>query len=147
MKNINIKNRKARYEFEFIHKFEAGIMLYGSEIKSIRNADVSINEAFCYMKDGEVFIKNMYIKEYKYATHTNHEERRDRKLLLNKHELKKISNELKNQSITIVPLNLFINAKGLAKINIAVSRGKKIHDKRESIKKRDLERETARKFK
>jgi len=145
--NINIKNRKASFEYEFIDKFEAGIMLVGSEIKSLRNGDANITEAFCYIDNNEIFIKNLYIKQYSDASWTNHEERRDRKLLLHKREINRIKETLKNQSLTIIPANLYINNKGLAKINIAVARGKKNFDTRVTIKGRDIDRDMKREAK
>jgi len=140
-KNINIKNKKARFQYELIEKYTAGIVLTGTEIKSIRNSKASIAESFCEFNDGgELFVVNMYIEEYIYGTHFNHRPRAERKLLLNKRELKKLHKEVKNTGLTIVPLKLFINEKGYAKLIIALARGKKIHDKRETIKDRDNKR-------
>jgi SsrA-binding protein len=144
---INIVNRKARFEYEFLETFVAGIVLTGTEIKSIRNGKASIAEAYCFIKDGELYIKNMYIAEYEQGTYNNHDPRRVRKLLLNKHELKKLERKKKDVGITIIPVRLFINDKGLAKLEIALAKGKKLHDKRESIKERDVKRDLARKFK
>ena len=145
--NINIVNRKARFEYEFLETFVAGIVLTGTEIKSIRNGKASIAEAYCFIKDGELFVKNMYIAEYEQGTYNNHDPRRIRKLLLNKHELKKLERKKKDVGITIIPVRLFINDKGLAKMEIALAKGKKLHDKRESIKERDVKRDLARKYK
>ena len=141
-KNINIQNKKARFEYELLEKFTAGIVLTGTEIKSIRNSKASIAESFCeFNEKGELFVVNMYIEEYMFGTHFNHKPRAERKLLLNKKELKKLNKEVKNTGLTIVPLKLFINDKGLAKLIIALAKGKKIYDKRETIKDRDNKRE------
>ena len=144
-KNINIQNKRARYEYELIDEYTAGIMLTGTEIKSIRNSKASIAESFCEFNDrGELFTVNMYIEEYAFGTRFNHKPKAQRKLLLNKKELNKLHKEVKNGGLTIVPLRLFINDKGCAKICIALARGKKLYDKREIIKdrvnKRDLDR-------
>lgn len=140
-KPINIQNKKARFEYEILDKYTAGIVLTGTEIKSIRNSKASIAESFCEFNDkGELFVVNMYIEEYAYGTHFNHKPRAERKLLLNKRELKKLNKEVKNTGLTIVPLKLFINDKGYAKLIIALARGKKIYDKREAIKARDSKR-------
>ncbi len=141
-KNINIQNKKARFEYELLEKYTAGIVLTGTEIKSIRNSKASIAESFCeFNEEGELFVVNMYIEEYLFGTHFNHKPRAERKLLLNKKELKKLHKEVKNTGLTIVPLKLFINDKGLAKLIIALAKGKKIYDKREAIKDRDNKRE------
>ena len=140
-KNINIQNKKARFEYELLEKYTAGIVLTGTEIKSIRNSKASISESFCEFNDlGELFVVNMYIEEYMFGTHFNHKPRAVRKLLLNKRELKKLHKEVKNTGLTIVPLKLFINDKGLAKLIISLAKGKKIYDKRETIKDRDNKR-------
>lgn len=140
-KPINIKNKRARFEYELLDKYTAGIVLTGTEIKSIRNSKASIAESFCEFNDrGELFVVNMHIDEYKYGTHFNHKPKAERKLLLNKRELKKLEKEVKNSGLTIVPLRLFINDKGYAKLEIALAKGKKLYDKRESIKKRDTNR-------
>ena len=144
-KNINIQNKRARYEYELIDEYTAGIMLTGTEIKSIRNSKASIAESFCEFNGrGELFTVNMYIEEYTFGTRFNHKPKAQRKLLLNKKELNKLHKEVKNGGLTIVPLRLFINDKGFAKICIALARGKKLYDKREIIKdrvnKRDLDR-------
>ena len=127
--NINIKNKKAKFEYEFLEKFTAGLQLYGTEIKSIRAGKASIIEGYCYVKDNEVFIKNMYIAEYEQGSYNNHEPRRDRKLLLNRNEIDKLIKKKKDVGLTIVPTLLFINDSGKAKLNIALAKGKKIHDK------------------
>ncbi len=141
-KNINIKNKKARFEYELLDKFTAGIVLGGTEIKSIRESKASISESFCEFNDrGELFIINMQIDEYSHASHYNHKPKAERKLLLHKQELKKLQKEVNTAGLTIVPLNLFLNEKGLAKINIALAKGKKLYDKRETLKDRDNKRD------
>jgi SsrA-binding protein len=144
-KNVNIQNKRARFEYELIDEFTAGIVLTGTEIKSLRNSKASISESFCeFNEKGELFTVNMNIEEYAYGTRFNHRPKAQRKLLLNKKELKKLHKEVKNSGLTIVPLRLFINDKGFAKMRIALARGKKLYDKRETIKdrenKRDLDR-------
>jgi SsrA-binding protein len=142
---VNIQNKRARFEYELIDEFTAGIVLTGTEIKSLRNSKASISESFCeFNEKGELFTVNMNIEEYAYGTRFNHRPKAQRKLLLNKKELKKLHKEVKNSGLTIVPLRLFINDKGFAKMRIALARGKKLYDKRETIKdrenKRDLDR-------
>ena len=144
-KIINIKNKRARFEYELIDEYTAGIILTGTEIKSIRNSKASITESFCeFNQKGELFTVNLHIEEYAFGTRFNHKPKAQRKLLLNKKELNKLYKEVKNGGLTIVPLRLFINEKGFAKIRIALARGKKLYDKRETIKdrenKRDLDR-------
>jgi SsrA-binding protein len=139
--NIRIKNRRATFEYELIDKYVAGIQLLGTEIKSIREGKANINDAFVQLLDGEMFVRNMSIDEYDGGTHFNHEPRRDRKLLLNKNEIKKISKDLLIKGQTAVPLVLFINEKGLAKLEFATASGKKLYDKRESIKQKDIKRQ------
>jgi len=137
---INIKNRKARFQYEILEKFTAGIVLVGTEIKSIREGKANIGESFCEFHENELFVINMHIHEYSHATHFNHNPRNERKLLLNKNELRKLKKSLRNTGLTIIPLRLFINQRGLAKLEIALCKGKKLHDKRETIKKRENER-------
>jgi SsrA-binding protein len=140
-KRINIQNKKARFEYEFLDQFTAGIVLTGTEIKSIRNSKASIAESFCEFNErGELFAVNMYIEEYAFGTRFNHRPRGSRKLLLNKRELNKLFKQVKNSGLTIVPLKLFINDKGFAKMFIALARGKKLYDKRETLKDRDNKR-------
>ena len=140
-KQVNIKNKKARFEYELIDQYTAGIVLTGTEIKSIRNSKASIAESFCeFNEKGELFAINMYVEEYHYGTRYNHKPRNARKLLLNKKELKKLEKEVKNTGLTIVPLRLFINDIGYAKLQISLARGKKLYDKRETIKDRDNKR-------
>lgn len=145
--NIHIKNRKASFEYAFIDKYIAGIQLTGPEIKSIREGKSNINDAFCVFQRNELFIRNMHIAHYFNGTYNNVAEKRDRKLLLNKHELEKLQGKLKDQGLTIIPLRLFITEKGYAKLEIALAKGKKLFDKREDIKKRDTQREESRRLK
>ena len=141
-KRINIQNKKARFEYDILDQFTAGIVLRGTEIKSIRNSKASIAESFCeFNEKGELFVVNMYIEEYAFGTRFNHRPRGSRKLLLNKRELKKLNKEVRNTGLTIVPLKLFINEKGFAKMLIALARGKKLYDKRETLKDRDNKRD------
>lgn len=138
--NINIKNRKAKFEYEFLDKYVAGIKLAGTEIKSIREGKASIAESFCEFQNGELFVINMTVEEYSHATHFNHNPKSERKLLLQRRELRKLEKEVKQSGLTIVPLRLFINDRGLAKLQIALAKGKKIYDKRETIKDRENKR-------
>ncbi|MGB0918175.1 MAG: SsrA-binding protein SmpB [Flavobacteriales bacterium] len=137
-------NRKAKYEFAFIDKYTAGLQLFGTEIKSIRNKDVSITEGYCAFVGDELFVLNMHIAHYEQGTYNNHEPKRQRKLLLNKQELKKLKGKLKDKGLTIIPTRLFISDSGHAKLNIALAKGKKIHDKRDGIKDRDIQRDVDR---
>ena len=141
---INIQNKKAYFEFEFIDKFIAGIQLTGTEIKSIREGKVNMNDGWCYFQKNELWIKNLNISTYDKGTHYNHEPLRPRKLLLNKKELKKLQDKIKEKGLTVIPLRLFINDRGFAKLEIALSKGKKIHDKRNTIKEREAKREMGR---
>ncbi|MGY6741505.1 MAG: SsrA-binding protein [Cecembia sp.] len=140
-KIINIRNKKASYEFEFLDTFIAGIALKGTEIKSIREGKVSLTEAYCYFKRGELFIKQMHIAPYSMAASYNHDAVRERKLLLNKKELDKLESKFEEKGLSIIPVRIFINDKGLAKLEIALARGKKLHDKRQDIKEKDVKRE------
>ena len=138
---VSIKNKRARFEFEILDQYIAGIVLTGTEIKSIRNSKASIAESFCeFNENEELFAVNMYIEEYAFGSRFNHQPRGNRKLLLNKKELKKLNKEIKKSGLTIVPLKLYINDKGFAKMLIALARGKKLYDKRETIKDRDNKR-------
>ena len=139
-----IKNRKASFEYHLLQSFTAGVVLTGSEVKSIRNGEANLGDAYCVFEGNELFILNLYIKELKEASYLNHEPKRPRKLLLNKTELKKISGKLKEKGTTIIPVQLFFSEKGLVKIEIAVGKGKKNFDKREDVKKRDAERDMRR---
>lgn len=139
--NINIKNKKAKFQYEILDKYTAGIKLVGTEIKSIREGKASIAESFCEFNDQqELFVVNMTIEEYSHASHFNHKPKTERKLLLNRNELKKLYKEVRNTGLTIIPLRLFINDRGFAKLQIALCKGKKLYDKREDIKKRDTKR-------
>jgi SsrA-binding protein len=140
-------NRNAKYEFAFLEEFTAGLQLFGTEIKSIRNKDVSIAEGYCTFINDELYILNMHIAHYDQGSYNNHEPKRERKLLLKKQELKKLSNKLKDKGLTIIPTRLFISDNGLAKLNIALAKGKKLHDKRDSIQDRDVKREIDRAMK
>ena len=140
-KQINIQNKRARFEYEILDQFTAGIVLTGTEIKSIRNCKASIKDSFCeFNEKGELFVVNMYIEEYAFGTRFNHRPRASRKLLLNNRELKKLNKEVRNTGLTIVPLRLFINDNGFAKMLISLARGKKLYDKRETLKDRDNKR-------
>jgi SsrA-binding protein len=143
-KDINIKNRRATFDYAIGDTFTAGLVLTGTEIKSIRQGKASLADTFCYVDNGEVWVKNMYIAEYFYGTYNNHATRRDRKLLLNRKEIAKIEKSGKESGFTIVPLRLFINDRGLAKLVIGIARGKKEYDKRQSIKEREDKRTMAR---
>ena len=145
-KEINIKNRRATFDYAIGDTFTAGIVLTGTEIKSVRLGKASLVDTFCYVDRGEVWVKNMYIAEYFYGTYNNHLERRDRKLLLNRKEIRQLEKEGKESGFTIVPLRLVINDRGLAKLVIGIGRGKKEFDKRQSIKERDDKRAMARAF-
>jgi len=140
-KSINIVNKKARFEYEFLQTEVCGIQLVGSEVKSIRQGKVSISEGYCYFKDSELFIKGMNISDYGFGSF--HETVRDRKLLLKRKELNGLESKLIN-GLTIVPYRVFLNDKGLIKMEIALAKGKKIHDKRETIKNRDIDRDMKR---
>ncbi len=144
-KKINIQNKKARFEYEILDVYTAGIKLSGTEIKSIRESKARITESFCEFNEaGELFVINMFIEEYSHGNHYNHKPKSARKLLLNKRELKKLQKEIQNVGLTIIPLKLFMTDKGWAKLNIALCRGKKLYDKRETMKDRDSKRELAR---
>ena len=140
-KEVTIKNKRARFEYELLDSYDAGIQLFGTEIKYIRMGKASITESFCQIKDGEIYVINMFIDEYDWGTHYNHKTRRDRKLLLQKNEIKKLERKTKETGLTIVPTTLYINNKGLAKLRIYLAKGKKLFDKRETIKGKDLKRD------
>ncbi|MCK8481143.1 MULTISPECIES: SsrA-binding protein SmpB [Psychroserpens] len=140
-KPVNIKNKKAKFEYEILDTYTAGIVLTGTEIKSIRDSKASIAESFCEFNDrGELFVINMTIQEYVFGNYYNHKPKAERKLLLNKRELKKLEKEVNIKGNAIIPLRLFINEKGLAKLDIALGKGKKLYDKRDTIKDRDNKR-------
>ena len=145
--DINIKNKRASFDFEFLEKFTAGIMLVGTEIKALREGKASLVDAFCYIHNSEIWIKNMNISEYSLGTYANHVPRRERKLLLNKKEIQKLERKTKESGLTIVPVRLFLNEKGLAKIIIALAKGKKEFDKRQSLREKDDKRQIDRMMK
>ncbi len=142
--DIRIKNKKAEYQFFLIDRYTAGIVLTGTEIKSIRAGKASVGESFCVFLGSELFIKNMYIAEYSHGSAFNHVPRRDRKLLLNKRELRKLQGKIKEKGLTIIPVVLFIDENGRAKIEIALAKGKKLYDKRETLKEKDIKRQLQR---
>lgn len=137
---VSIKNRRATFEFAILDEFTAGLVLSGTEIKSIRHSKASISEAYCTFAGDFLVIRNMQIEEYIQASYFNHEPRRDRRLLLNKNELSKLRGKLKDKGLTIVPLHLYISESGYAKVDIALAKGKKLYDKRESLKEKDVQR-------
>lgn len=145
-KDVSIKNKRATFDYNILETFTAGIVLTGTEIKSIRLGKAGLTDTYCYVTNGEVWVKNMYIAEYFYGTYNNHEQRRDRKLLLNRKEIRRLEKDGKEAGFTIVPLKLFINERGLAKLVIGLCRGKKEYDKRQSIKEREDKRAMARMF-
>jgi SsrA-binding protein len=136
-KNVEIVNRKAKFEYQFLSELEVGIILSGTEIKSIRAGEANIKEAYCLFMRGELYIRNMFVAEYKYGTYNNHDVRRDRKLLLKKSELTKFARKVKEKGMTIVPYRLYINERGFAKLDIALATGKRQYDKRASMKEKD----------
>ena len=139
--DINIRNKQASFEFELLDKYIAGMVLTGTEIKSIREGKVNLQDGYCYFNNEELFAKGINITPYAQGTHYNHDAQRERKLLLKRSELRKIETKVEEKGLTIVPIRLFINGRGLAKLEIAVAKGKKLHDKRDSIKERDAKRE------
>jgi SsrA-binding protein len=141
---INIKNKKAFFDYEILEKHVAGMVLRGTEIKSIRQGKASLGDSYCYFARNELWIKNMRISEYEHGSHYNHDPYRDRKLLLNRRELNKLEKQTREKGLTIVALRIFINEKGLAKAEIALAKGKKQYDKREAIKQKDLKRDMER---
>ncbi len=145
LSKVQIKNRRASFEYFLVEELTAGIVLTGTEIKSLRDGKASINEAYCAFKNNELFVINMHITEYSYGTYLNHAPKRERKLLLNRRELKKWQGKVKEKGFTIVPTMLHINEKGFAKLNIALARGKHSYDKRETLKEKDMKREMDRK--
>lgn len=145
--DINIRNKRATFDYEIIDTYKAGIVLTGTEIKSIRLGKASLVDSYCYFANGELWVKNMYIAEYFYGTYNNHVARRDRKLLLEKKELIKLQRLVKESGLTIIPSRLFINQKGLAKLTIALGKGKKSYDKRQALREKDDKRQMDRMFK
>ncbi|MDR1103668.1 MAG: SsrA-binding protein SmpB [Tannerella sp.] len=144
---IQIKNRRATFDYELLETFTAGMVLTGTEIKSIRLGKASLVDAYCLVERRELWIKNMYVAEYFYGTYNNHPTRRDRKLLLNRKEIRKMESAAQNSGFTLIPVRLFINDRGLAKVVVAIARGKKEYDKRDSLRERDDRREMDRAFK
>jgi len=145
--NIKIRNKRISWEYFLIDKIVAGIVLTGTEIKSIRSGKANLADSYCYFEEGELYVRNMHISEYLYGTYNNHLAKRDRKLLLNRRELKKMQRQVKEKSMTIVPVVLFINDKGLAKLEIALAKGKHFYDKRNTLKDKDHKREIDRQMK
>ena len=145
--NISIKNRKATFEYELIERFVAGMILVGTEIKSIRKGKVNLTDSYCQFVNRELYVKNLHIAEYEMGTCNNHIAKRDRKLLLNRKELQKLDKKVKESGLTIICTKLFMNSKGLAKLEIALARGKKTYDKRESLKLKDAKRDIDRMIK
>lgn len=146
-KNIRIKNKRASFEYFILERYVAGIVLTGTEIKSIRNGKANLADSYCLFENGELFVRGMHISEYSFGSYNNHIAKRDRKLLLTKRELKKLQTKVKEKGYTLVPTVLFINDRGLAKLEIGLARGKHYYDKRQDIKKRDSDREISRHLK
>jgi len=142
-----IKNRSAYHEYFIDAKYEAGMVLLGTEVKSIRNGKVSFNDSYCLLHKGEAWIKSLHIGEYSHGNLNNHEPMRDRKLLLQRREIKKIESKLKEKGYTLIPLRIYFNVKSLVKIEIGLAKGKKLHDKRDTIRQKDAEREMKRSLK
>lgn len=138
---INIVNRRASFEYHFLQVFEAGVILQGTEIKSIRAGNANLSDAYCYIKNEEIFIKNLHISEYSHGNLNNHEVRRERKLLLKKQEIRKLDRKVREKGFSLIPFRLFISERGFAKVEIALAKGKKEYDKRDSIKEKDNKRE------
>ena len=141
---MEIKNRSASYEYFIEEKFDAGMILTGTEVKSIRDGRVSFNDSYCLIDRGELYVKGLHISPYEYGSYANHNPTRERKLLLKKKELGKIQQKLKEKGYTIIPLSIYFNERGYAKMKIGLGKGKKLHDKRESIKERETQREIKR---
>ncbi|GHV63446.1 SsrA-binding protein [Bacteroidia bacterium] len=141
MSDINIKNRRASFDYEFIEEYTAGIILTGTEIKSVRAGKASLVDSYCFFNKGELWTKGIHIAEYKLGTYYNHEEKRERKLLLNKKELARLERNVKESGLTIIPTKMFLTDKGWAKVRIALAKGKKQYDKREVLKLKDAKRE------
>ncbi len=146
MSELHIKNKRAYFEYQILDKYTAGIKLLGTEIKSVRESKVSLNDAYCIFISGVLYVRNLHIAEYTHGSFYNHEAKRDRVLLLNRKELRKLASQMNEKGLTLIPLYLFINDRGFAKLEIALAQGKKLYDKRESIKARDTSRELQRKF-
>jgi SsrA-binding protein len=140
-KTIDVSNRRASFEYFFLESFTVGMVLTGTEIKSIRQSKFNLNDSYCLFLNDELYVRNLHISPYEQGTHYNHDPLRDRKLLLKKREMKRLLLKLKDQGLTIIPTRLFISERGLAKLDIALAKGKKLYDKRDTIKDRDLSRE------
>lgn len=138
---VTIRNKRAGFEYELLDKYVSGIVLKGTEIKSIKEGKVNLQDGYCYFNKGELFVKGISITPYAQGTHFNHEATRERKLLLKRSELRKLESKINEKGLTLVPVKLFINQRGFAKLELAIARGKKLHDKRDSIKERDVKRE------
>ena len=136
-----IRNRRVEFEFKLLNTFEAGLILTGTEVKSLREGHANLNDAYCYIRQGELFVRNMFISEYNLGTYNNHDPRRPRKLLLTRNELNKLEKKVKEKGFTIVPVRLYFSERGLAKLEIALAQGKKSYDKRHSIKEKDTKRD------
>lgn len=139
--NVNIRNKRATFDYEILDRYTAGLQLFGTEIKSIRDSKASLVDTYCIFQRGELWVKGMHIATYQFGSYANHEAKRDRKLLLTKKELRKLQNAVKDTGKTIVPLSLFINEKGFAKLEIALCQGKHDYDKRQSLREKDDKRE------
>lgn len=142
--DVNIKNRRAGFDYEILDRYTAGIQLFGTEIKSIRESKASLADTFCQFAGGELWVKQMHIAEYRFGSYANHESKRDRKLLLQKKELRKLERLTRDTGKTIIPLRLFINERGFAKMEIALCQGKHTYDKRQSLREKDDKRELQR---
>jgi SsrA-binding protein len=139
--NIHIKNKRASFEYEFLEKYVAGIQLFGTEIKSIREGKANLTDAYCYFRGGELWVQGMHIAEYWWGTCNNHDPKRERKLLLTRKELNKLERKSQDKGLTIIAIQMFLNERGFAKLEIALARGKKLYDKRQDIKNKDAKRE------
>ena len=146
-KDINIKNKVAYYNYSFIDKYTAGLVLKGTEIKSIKMGKINLQDSFCVFESGEFWVRNMHIAQYSMSNFVNHITKADRKLLLNKQEIKKLKNKLKDKGLTVIPVRLFVTERGFAKLQIALAKGKKLFDKRNDIKEKDVKREMSRNLK
>ena len=143
---MELSNRKAYYEYSFESTYTAGIVLQGTEIKSLREGKASFNDSYCIFHQGELYVKSLHISEYAFGTYSNHEPMQERKLLLTKRELRKLESKIREKGYSIIPLKIFISEKGFAKVEIGLGKGKKVHDKRNSIKERETDRDIKRKY-
>jgi SsrA-binding protein len=147
IKNLEIVNRKATHLYHFEYTLQAGIVLQGTEVKALRTGNANLSDAYCLIKDGELYLEKMHISEYNYGTYNNHDPKRSRKLLIKANELRKLHTKVKEQGFTIIPYRVYINEKGLVKVEIALAKGKKSYDKRDALQERDMKRETDRMMK